>query len=80
MAKLQNPQRWYNNHGKLHREDGPAVIFSEGTDEEWEEWFLYDKKISKKLHKKLTQKPVKDLPLYLGMGFDEFIEKRLKNG
>ena len=97
MAKLKNPI--INSNGKLHRDDGPALINSDG-DKEWyyhgkrhrengpalihpdgtQRWFLYDKKISKKFHKKLTQEPVENLPLYLGMGFDEFIEKKLKNG
>ena len=22
--------RWYNDHGKLHREDGPAIVTSDG--------------------------------------------------
>ena len=30
-----------NKHGELHREDGPAAIFKDGT----EYWFLHGKKI-----------------------------------
>ena len=33
---------WFNEDGKRHREDGPAVILSDGT----EEWWLNNKKLS----------------------------------
>jgi len=72
---FSNGMKEWMYHGELHRDDGPAIIYSDGD----KEWFLYGKKISKEFHKKLTQGPVEDLPLYLGMGFDVFIEKRLKN-
>jgi len=72
-------QEWYH-HGKLHREDGPAVIYPEGSHAEPDGklyFFLYDKVISKEFHEILTRGPLDELPLYLGMGFDKFIEKRL---
>ena len=31
-------QRWYKN-GKIHREDGPAVIYADG----FQAWWLYGK-------------------------------------
>ena len=36
VSRVLDPrgQRWYLN-GKLHREDGPAIIFNNGTQEWW---------------------------------------------
>ena len=58
-----------------HREDGPAIYCMS-----YEHWYLCGTEISKDLHTEVTQCPDEDLPLYLGMGFDEYIEERLKDG
>ncbi len=65
---------WWVNE-KRHRLDGPAIEWSNGT----KFWFLNNKEISEDLHCKLTQGSIKDLPLYLGLGCDEYISERLKN-
>ncbi len=62
---------WYLND-ELHRIDGPAIENADGT----KGWWLKDKKLSEELHTKLTGS-IKDLPLYLGRGFDDFIYDRL---
>jgi hypothetical protein len=62
---------WYLN-GVLHRTDGPAVEHANGK-----AWYLDGTELSEDLFLKLTG-PVKNLPLYLGMGFDLFISERLK--
>jgi len=41
-------------NGKLHREDGPAEEWADGT----KYWFLNDKEVTKEEHKKLTSKVV----------------------
>lgn len=61
---------WVND--ELHRIDGPAIENADGS----KEWWLKDKKLSEELHTKLTGS-IKDLPLYIGLGFDEFIHERL---
>ena len=66
---------WYWN-GLLHRTDGPAVDFPDG----YKAWFLYGKEITEDFFKTLTQGPENDLILYLGKGYDRYIEERLKNG
>ncbi len=66
-------KRWFNKNGKLHREDGPAIKWASGT----KSWYLNDKSISEEFHHKLTQGPIKDIPLYLGLGCDEYISERL---
>lgn len=38
-------KKWYKN-GKLHRDDGPAVEYSDG----YKEWFLNGEKISPLTH------------------------------
>ncbi len=63
---------WFLN-GKLHRIDGPAIEQANGD----KYWYLNDKKITEDFHRKLTQGPLEDLPLYLGLGFDEYISERL---
>ena len=35
-------QRWYNSNNKLHREDGPAIIYSNG----YRGWYINGKKYS----------------------------------
>ena len=93
---------WYNDQGKLHRTDGPAVEYRDGS-VEWylhgkrhredgpaidgpqhfiagpppEEYYLHDIKLSEEEYLKITQSPKNELPLYLGLGFDEYITKRL---
>lgn len=67
-------KEWYLN-GELHREDGPAIETSDGT----KEWYINDVKLSEELFLKLTQGPQNELPLYLGLGFDEYIGKRLES-
>ena len=62
---------WYQ-HGKLQRTDGPAIEYASGT----KTWYLNGKELSEDLFNKLIG-DVKDLPLYLGLGFDSFISERL---
>jgi len=64
---------WYIND-LLHREDGPALEWVDGT----KEWYLNGSRLTEDLFNKVTKGPVKDLPLYLGQGFDEYISERLK--
>jgi len=64
---------WINS--KYHREDGPAIERANGT----KEWFLHGKELSEDLFNKVTKGPVKELPMYLGQGFDDYIAKRLKS-
>lgn len=66
-------KRWFKGM-KLHRTNGPAVIYPDGS----QEWWINDQPLSKDLFLKLTQGPKINLPLYLGQGFDEFIAERLK--
>jgi hypothetical protein len=35
----QGTKRWFNKNRKLHREDGPAVIYSDG----YKSWWINDK-------------------------------------
>jgi hypothetical protein len=63
---------WLNGH--LHRTDGPAI-----ETDRYKYWYLNGTELSEDLHRKLTIGPVKKLPLYLGMGFDKFISKRLQH-
>ena len=65
-------KEWYLN-GELHRKDGPAI---EGV--EYKYWYLNGKRITKEFHIKLTQSSIKNLPLYLESGYDEYIAERLK--
>ena len=65
-------KRWYNQNGKYH--DGPAIEWADGT----KEWYLNGKELSSDLYKTITQGDVKDLPLYLGLGFDGYISERLR--
>jgi hypothetical protein len=60
--------------GKLHRTDGPAIMYDDG----FKLWFLYGKNCTEEMHKKLTQSPNSELLLLMGQGFDEYIETRLK--
>jgi hypothetical protein len=64
---------WYLN-GVLHRTDGPAI---EGVG--YKAWYLNGIRLTEDLFLKVTEGPVKKLPLYLGLGFDPFISERLKN-
>ncbi len=70
-----NGDKWWFLKGKLHRIDGPAIEWADGS----KEWYLNDKKITEDFHYKLVQGSIKDLPLYLGLGYDEYISERLKN-
>jgi len=69
---------WYQ-HGKIHRESGPAVIIKKQIlsliPDKY--YYLWGKKLSKNFFLELTQGPIENLPLYLGLGFDKIIEKRL---
>ena len=65
-------KKGYKN-GLLHREDGPAVERKDGN----KVWYLNGKKITKEFHQTLTQGPIKDLPMYLRMGYDDYISMRL---
>ncbi len=65
-------KEWYLN-GERHCEEGPAVEWTN----EYKAWYLKDKKITEELHYKLTQGLLEDLPLYLGLGCDEYISERL---
>ncbi len=72
---------WWIN-GKLHRLDGPAIEWVDGEvrcEGLTGFWYLNGTDISEELHYKLTQGSIKDLPLYLGLGCDEYISERLKN-
>ena len=69
---------WYigllhREDGPAHREDGPAVERKDGI----KVWYLNGKEISKEFHHTLTQGPIKDLPMYLRMGYDYYISMRL---
>ena len=67
-------KEWYLN-GVLHRTDGPATEYANGTNE----WYLNGTLVlSENLFLKLTG-PVKKLPLYMGLGFDQFISERLQH-
>ncbi len=63
---------WYLND-KRHRENGPAIEWTDGN----KYWYLNDKEITEDFHHKLTQGSIKDLPLYFGLGYDEYISERL---
>jgi len=65
---------WYL-YGKVHREDGPACEYIDGS----KRWFLHDTELSEEFFNRVTKGPVKELPLYLGLGFDDYIAKRLKS-
>ncbi len=65
-------KEWYLN-GKLHRVDGPAYEGASGD----KEWWLNYKQLSEELYNQLTIGDIKDLPLYVGRGFDSFISERL---
>jgi len=68
-----NKSWWLND--ELHREDGLAIESADGT----KFWYLHGTELSEDLFNKVTKGPVKDLPMYLGQGFDEFIAKRLSH-
>ena len=44
-------KKWYLN-GKLHREDGPAIVWADGE----KEWYLDGKEVTEEEHKRLTSK------------------------
>jgi hypothetical protein len=64
---------WYLN-GVQHRTDGPTI---EGVG--YKAWYLNGIRLTEDLFLKVTEGPVKKLPLYLGLGFDPFISERLKH-
>ena len=66
-------KEWYLN-GERHRIDGPAIEYIYGN----KEWYLNGNELSEDLYKTITQGDIKDLPLYLGRGFDGYISERLK--
>ena len=65
---------WFIN-GERHREDGPAIEYPNGE----KSWYLNGTELTEDLFNKVTKGPVKELPLYLGLGFDDFISERLKS-
>ena len=65
---------WFLN-GVRHRTDGPAFERKDGS----KSWYLNGTLLLEDLFLKVTKGPVKSLPLYLGMGFDQFISERIKN-
>jgi hypothetical protein len=88
---------WINKKGQLHRTDGPAYEYADGSkswylngvrhrtdgpaierDGGFKSWYLNGHLLTENLFLKLTRGPVKSLPLYLGMGFDQYISERLK--
>jgi hypothetical protein len=69
-----NGSTFHYNTGKLHRTDGPAVLYEDG----FKLWFLYGKNCTKEMHKKLTTSSNAELLLLMGQGFDEYIATRLK--
>ena len=77
---------WYLN-GERHRTDGPAIEWASGG-KVWylpaieradgtKEWYLNGEELSEDLYNKSVQGDIKDLPLYLGRGFDSYISERL---
>jgi DNA-binding transcriptional ArsR family regulator len=66
-------KEWFQN-GLRHRVDGPAIE-SYGS----KAWYLNGTELSRDLFLKVTKGPVKKLPLYLGMGFDQYISEKIKN-
>ena len=69
-------EEWYL-HGKRHREDGPAAaIGHKGT----KLWYLYGEKFTEEKFLEITNASDEELPMYLGRGYDEYIQKRLKSG
>ncbi len=67
-------KRWFNKNGEYHRENGPAIVEWANGDK-W--WWINGKEITEDFHSKLTQGPIKDLPLYLGLRCDKYISERL---
>jgi hypothetical protein len=59
---------------KIHREQGPAMIYSNGD----KGYYLFGQYCTKEMHKKLTQSSNTYLLLLMGQGYDEYIEQRLK--
>ena len=49
---------WYQN-GRLHRADGPAVEWADGT----KNWYLDGIKVTQAQHKKLTAAPVEEMTM-----------------
>jgi hypothetical protein len=73
VERANGDKFWYLN-GVQHRTDGPAI---EGVG--YKAWYLNGIRLTEDLFLKVTEGPVKKLPLYLGLGFDPFISERLKN-
>ena len=46
---LDGDKSWWLN-GKLHREDGPAIEWANGS----KAWFLNDEEVTKEEHKRMT--------------------------
>ena len=72
-----------NSRNQLHREDGPAITWDDGSPcyrSKWnyQAWWINGKSLSKDLFLKLTG-PKEDLPLYLGLRHDKYIAERLKS-
>ncbi len=75
-GKMENAVgTFYFVHGLYHREDGPARIFKNPL---IKEWYLYGVEVSLEVFLIVTQCSDEDLPLYLGLGCDHYIAKRLK--
>lgn len=62
---------WFE--GKLHREDGPAII----DERSGNEWYLHGIKVSKKDFKKALNCPLVELPLLLNAPLEPLAAKRL---
>ena len=72
MEYADGSKEWYLD-GEYHRIDGPAIEWKDGT----KYWYLNGNELSEDLYKTITQGDIKDLPLYLGLGFDGYISERL---
>ncbi len=66
---------WYY-HGVVHRDDGPAIIYC--GNKKTVEHFLYGKFVPEIMFRLLTESPLDELPLYMGLGYEKFIAKRFQ--
>jgi len=67
-------ERWYKD-GKWHREDGPAVIYRNGS----KEYYLNDKQIKEKDYLKVLNCPIDELPLYINTDCAPLVRRRLNH-
>ena len=66
---------WWLN-GERHREDGPAVEYTDGT----KVWFLNGEAVSEKGFNEVWNCPLDRLPLYINTEFAPIMRRRLSNG